>query len=339
MRKKIGLFGGSFNPPHNGHVEVARSVLKKVGLDEILVVPTGTNPLKPMVEGPSAEARLKMTEIAFEGEKVRIDRREINNQGPSYTIETLRALKSENPNADFSIILGIDHVAELLKWRQWDQLLAEADFIFVTRPGHDLPSSKADLPEFLQPFVRDVEFNFFQLSTGRSLQFVRIPEIPVSSTELRKQLRSGKASSPHIPLGVEGYIRELGLYKRVGDKIKDYEQFAVFCAQQLNEKKAIAVRVYDLRGNDAPAEFVVVASGTSTRHASSMAEGMMRKGKEEFSTYPQGAEGIGEGRWVVLDYGSCMVHIFYDFVRQDYRIEDLWRKAPEVKWDSQVGQC
>lgn len=330
MRTKVGILGGSFNPPHNGHIEVARSVLKKVGLDEIVVIPTGQNPLKPAVEGPTAQDRLKMTELAFQGEKVRVDSRETNTQGPNYTIETVRSLKKDNPNNDYSVILGVDHLPELLKWKQWEQLLAEVDFVFVSRPGYDLPSSVKDLPEYLQDHVKEVEFNFFQLKSGKGFQFVRIPEVPVSSSELRKKLRSGKASSPHLPLAVEAFIREHGLYRRAGEKISDFQKFVQFCGSHLNSKKAIAVRAYDLRGMEAPTEFVVVASGTSTRHATALAEGLMRGVKEEYSTYPQGAEGLSEGRWVVLDYGSAMVHIFYDFVRQDYRIEDLWRKAAEI---------
>lgn len=80
----------------------------------------------------------------------------------------------------------------------------------------------------------------------------------------------------------------------------------------------------------APSEFTLVASGTSTRHAASLAENLVTAVKDEFHLHPQSVEGLDEGRWVVVDYGSLIVHIFYDFVRQEYNLEGLWKMAKDL---------
>jgi len=88
------------------------------------------------------------------------------------------------------------------------------------------------------------------------------------------------------------------------------------------------VQVYDLRDRPAASELALICSRTSTRHASAMAEPLTREIKKEYGVWPLGLEGQNEGRWVVADYGALIVHVFYDFVRQEYRLEDLWSKRP-----------
>ena len=97
---KIGIFGGTFSPPHLGHVACVDTVLKKAGLDKVLVIPASRNPLKHPVEGPSAEDRFAMTKLAFSdfGANVTVDSRELDRGGASYTIETVRSLQKENPS-------------------------------------------------------------------------------------------------------------------------------------------------------------------------------------------------------------------------------------------------
>jgi nicotinate-nucleotide adenylyltransferase len=97
------------------------------------------------------------------------------------------------------------------------------------------------------------------------------------------------------------------------------------------------VKGFDLRPTTAPTEFSLVASGTSTRHTAALAEGVLSAVKEEFNVFPQSVEGMAEGRWVLLDYGSLIVHVFYDFVRQEYRLEELWREARDLEIKDSVG--
>lgn len=329
---RVGIFGGSFNPPHNGHLNSLQTVLKKAGLDQIHVIPNNQNPLKLQVEGPTSQQRLDMVRalVSGYGDAFIVDDREIKRGGVSYTIETVKELRQTTAADDLYLIIGADNFENFNEWKDYKKLLEEVNLIVTTRPGFEIPSSPDDFPAFIQDLVAEADFNFVELKTGRNIQFISLKDVEVSSSDLRKKLRVGRPVQTDLPLSVESYIRETGLYKPIGDKIKDYAKFTEFCASVLFERKGIAVRGFDLRAMAAPTEFALVASGTSTRHASSMAENLVRAVKDEFNVHPQGIEGVDEGRWVVVDYGSLIVHIFYDFVRQEYSLENLWREAKDM---------
>ena len=323
---RVGIFGGSFNPPHMGHLNSLQVVLKKAGLNQIRVIPAAQNPLKVPTEGPTPEQRLDMTKLALQGwgDAFVVDDQELKRGGKSYTIDTIKSLRKTIDAEDLFLIIGMDKLEELEQWKNPGEILKEANIILTSRPGFQFPQSEDELPAFIKKEVADFDFNFIELKTGRNIQFLKLEDVPASGTELRKWIRIGKNVSKYIPLSVETYIKENKLYKAPGDKIKDYKDLAVFCANTLFSKKAIQVRGFDLRNMTAPAEFTLVASGTSTRHASSLGENLMRAVKEEFNIFPQSVEGIDEGRWVVV------VHVFYDYVRQEYSIENLWREAKDM---------
>lgn len=329
---RVGIFGGSFNPPHMGHITSLQTVLKKSGLDEIRIIPSFQSPLKIPIQGPTAEQRLKMTELAIQGfgDQFKVDDQEIRRGGKSYTIDTIKNIRAEVSADDLYLIMGIDKLEELESWKNSSEIISECNLIFTSRPGFRFPENEDELPKFLKKEVLEFDFNFIELKSGRNIQFFKIDDIAVSSTELRKWIRLGKNNSQYMPLSVEAYIKENRIYSDSGDRVKDYAEFTHFCAQLLFSRKAIAVRGYDLRSLSAPSEFSLVASGTSTRHASSLAENLMKAVKEQFNLYPQSIEGVDEGRWVVIDYGSLMVHLFYDFVRQEYSIEKLWQDGKDM---------
>ena len=329
---KIGIFGGSFNPPHMGHINAIQTVAKKVGLGKVHIIPAGQNPLKTPVEGPSAEQRLELTKLAFEqyGETYFVDDQEIKRGGLSYTIDTVMNLRKTYDANDLYLVVGADKFEELAQWKDYQKILSETNLIVTTRPGYDTPESLDEMPAYLKPMVSDFDFNFIELNTGRSIQFITLRDIEISASELRKWLRTGKPVEKYLPLSVESYIKEHKLYRNLGDRIGDYKKFTEFCANVLFAKKGINVKGYDLTSIAAPSEYTVIASGTSTRHAAAMAENIVMAVKEEYNVHPQSVEGIDEGRWVLVDYGSLIVHIFYDFVRQEYSLENLWRQGKDL---------
>ncbi|WP_413576342.1 nicotinate (nicotinamide) nucleotide adenylyltransferase [Bdellovibrio sp. HCB290] len=329
---KIGIFGGSFNPPHMGHINAIQTVAKKMGLNKIHVVPAAQNPLKTPVEGPTAEQRLELTKLAFAqyGETYVVDDQELKRGGMSYTIDTIMNLRKTYEASDLYLIVGADKFEELSQWKDYSKILAETNLVVTTRPGYDMPESMDEMPGYLKPLVADFDFNFIELTTGRNIQFITLRDIEISSSELRKWLRTGKPVEKYLPLSVETYLKEHKLYRNLGERIGDFEKFTEFCANILYANKGINVRGFDLRKITAPSEFAVVASGTSTRHASAMAENIVIAVKEEFNVHPQSVEGVDEGRWVLVDYGSLIVHVFYDFVRQEYSLENLWRDAKDL---------
>ncbi|NUM58394.1 MAG: nicotinate (nicotinamide) nucleotide adenylyltransferase [Bdellovibrionaceae bacterium] len=326
---KIGIFGGSFNPPHLGHINALETVRRKIGLDKVFIVPNAQNPLKKVIDGPTSEQRVQMVGKAIEGyEKFyEVDNQEVTRGGLSYTIDTIKNYRQKYKAEELFLIIGADHLEALDKWKDYKNLLTETNIVVTTRPGYEFPHEFDELPTYLKDLTNEIEFNFLDLKSGRSIQFVTLNDVEVSSTELRKKLRTGRPVSKYLPLSVENYISELKLYRESGLKVKDYAQFAKFCAQFLNDKKAINVMGYDLTKMSAPSEYTLIASGTSTRHAISLAEGLTQVVKEEFNLLPQSVEGTHEGRWVVVDYGALIVHIFYDFVRQEYSLEKLWKDS------------
>lgn len=334
MKKtRIGIFGGSFNPPHLGHVNAIQMVRNRAGLDKVLIIPNSKNPLKKQVEGPSAAERLEMTKLAFrdlDQNVFIVDDIEIKREKTSYTIDTVEALKKREPNAEFHLIIGQDLLEELSEWKSWEKLLENVSLIVTSRPGYDFPKTKNELPEYLRPLAVDQDFNFVQLKSGREIQFLQLQDMDISSSNLRKWLRTGKKVEKYLPLAVENHINHNKLYQNLGDKIGDYKKFTDFCAQTLFARKAIQVRGFDLRGMVAPSEFAIICSGTSTRHTGSLAENVVQAVKEEFNLLPLSIEGVDEGRWVLVDYGSLIVHVFYDHIRQEYSLEKLWTQGIDL---------
>lgn len=329
---KIGIFGGSFNPPHMGHINSLNTVLKKAGLDRIYVVPAVQNPLKIAIEGPTPEQRLEMVKKSLEGYSHQFvaDDQEIKRGGLSYTIDTIMQMRKMTKAEDLYLIMGIDNFEKLNEWKDFKKILSEANLVVTTRPGHELPADQSELPNFIKDMVADFDFNFIELNTGRSVQFLTLKDVEISSSEIRKKLRIGKPVDQYLPLGVEKFIKENKLYRPMGDRIGDFRKFTEFCANHLFEKKAIQVRAFDLTKISAPTDYTLIASGTSTRHAASLAENLILAVKEEYNINPQSLEGVDEGRWVVVDYGALIIHIFYDFVRQEYSLEKLWIEGQDL---------
>lgn len=323
---RVGIFGGSFNPPHLGHLNLMSSVQKKAGLEKVFVIPASQSPLKHEVEGPTPEQRLELVKVAVSqyGEQFVVDEQEIRRKGVSYTIDTIKNFRKEYAAEDLFLIIGADSFETLPEWKNFQDILKECNLIVATRPGHNLPDSTDELPEALKGIVADFDMNYIELTTGRSIQFITLKDVDVSATDLRKRLRTGRSLEKYVPLGVENHIRENKYYQPLGSKIGNYEDFTTFVGNVLFDKKGISVRGFDLRNLTAPSEYAIVASGTSSRHTSSLAENVIAQVKEEFGVFPQSIEGMDEGRWVLLDYGSLIVHVFYDFVRQEYALEKIW---------------
>jgi nicotinate-nucleotide adenylyltransferase len=330
---RVGIFGGSFNPPHNGHINSLQTVHRKLGIDKIMVLPNMQNPLKVPVEGPTPQQRKDMVQLALSSynDGFEVDDQEITRGGLSYMIDTVLNYRKKIKAEDLYLIIGADNLESFNEWKEYKKILTECNLIVTTRPGFQIPTSQEDLPEFMRDLVEEYDFNFLELKTGRNIQFITLADVEISSSQLRKALRTGKSVQKFLPLPVENYIKEHGLYKPIGDRVGDFKKFTAFCGQVLFDKKAINVRGYDLTNMSAPTEYALVASGTSTRHASSLAEQVADRVKEEYGVLPQGIEGLDEGRWVVLDYGALMVHLFYDFVRMEYSIENLWKEGKDLR--------
>jgi nicotinate-nucleotide adenylyltransferase len=334
-QQKIGLFGGTFNPIHFGHLNSIETILTRLDLDQVIVIPTSQNPLKPNVEGPTGQERLQMLQLALPSlgdwkAFVAISDVEVFNEGPSYTIETIKHLTMENPDAEYFWVMGIDQLQDFNRWKSYGKILEMVNVVVTSRPGQKLPSRIEALPPWLAEKVDAMDGFFATLKSGKTLQMIQMKDIDISATEIRNLARRDMDVSKFTPQSVARYIRQQNLYDKVGQKISDFSGFTKFCAEVLNSKGAINLQAYDVQNLEQPTDFTVVGSGTSSRHVISMVDSVSQAVKEKFGVYPQGKEGLIDGRWAILDYGGLMIHLFYDFVRNEYRIEDLWRAGKKL---------
>lgn len=128
-----------------------------------------------------------------------------------------------------------------------------------------------------------------------------------------------------MPDKVEAMILQNGWYRELQARIKDYRELTLEVGRILKERNALNIQGFDLGPHHHLAEFSVVASGGNTRQTAAIAEYLIKQIHSRFGVWPQNIEGQSEGRWIVVDYSSLIVHIFYDFTRNEYRIEDLWK--------------
>lgn len=323
---RIGIYGGGFDPFHNGHLNSVLTVRKALKLDQVKVIPAFQSPLRTPVEGSSPEHRLEMVKLATIGfdDWLTVDDREIRRGGVSYTIDTIKELKKTMGKAELFLIIGMDQFENFDQWKDFAEILERVDLVVTSRPGIEIPRTVEFFPNGMKPLVSKFGKGNGVLKSGHKIHFVQLKDVDVSATEVRRALREKQSVLTLIPEPVAEYIREHNLYQNVSRTIGDFEKFTRQCAEWLIGKGAINVQAYDLRLLNSPAEFTLIASGTSTRHTAALAEFLSKEVKNQLGVWPQGLEGVSEGRWVVIDYGSLMVHVFYDYLRQEYRLEDLW---------------
>ena len=216
---RIGLFGGTFNPIHLGHLRAAEEVREILALDRILFIPSAippnkrTDPKDPIAE---AERRLQWTQRAIEVEKeFSVDRIEIDRPGPSFLVDTLETIRQREPKGTRIVfIVGEDAFAEMGDWRAPERLFALADLAVMTRP----PDRLRDLAQRMPQVVRD-SFRFSQQGrvaqhreAGTRIDLISITALDISSTEIRSAIRSGRSIRYLVPESIREEIEGSGCY-------------------------------------------------------------------------------------------------------------------------------
>lgn len=193
MKPRIALYGGAFDPVHRAHLEVARAVQKQASLDQIVFVPAAQSPLKK--HGPLAgdAERLEMLQLAIGNDPgLVVDDSELRRGGISYTVDTVRAYRKRQPEADLFWIIGADQLAQLDRWRGIEALVQLLTFLVLARPGYTL--SAPDIP-------------------GLVWEKVEAPLMEESSSSIRRRIAAGLSVEGLLPKSVEAFIQEKGLYK------------------------------------------------------------------------------------------------------------------------------
>lgn len=189
MRKKVGILGGTFNPPHIGHLIIANEVLHALNLDEVCLMPNANPPHKEIQNRVTAEQRRTMVELSIQDvPKLKIETIEIDKGGTSYTFDTMELLRRREPETDFYFIIGGDQVEDLPKWYRIEDLIQNVHLVGVPRPNKSL--------ETAYPIVT-----------------IEIPQIDISSTTVRNRITHGETTKFLISDAVREYIREEKLYE------------------------------------------------------------------------------------------------------------------------------
>ena len=202
---RIGIYGGSFSPVHNGHVAAAKAFMEQMWLGVLYIMPAGIPPHKQMEGDANTWQRLRMCELAFEGvEGVLISDLEIRREGKSYTVDTLRAMASEEHR--LFLLMGTDMLLTLDTWREPEEIFRLCYPVYMRREGPD-PILDARIV---------AKISEYQQKYGKVVRRIVGDPIVVSSTAVRRAVAEGKSIAGMVPPAVETYIRENGLYKKTG---------------------------------------------------------------------------------------------------------------------------
>jgi nicotinate-nucleotide adenylyltransferase len=201
MTRTVGVFGGTFDPPHLGHLAAAQEALEACGLAQVLFMPSERNPLKLDNQISPTPHRLAMTALAVaDNPAFEVSQADLGGAGPSFTVDLLARLHEQRgPDTDLVFIGGMDVLHELHRWREPQRLLQLARLVVIERPG--------------QQQLRPDEVDARVPGASARITVVRTPGVAISSTELRRRVADGRSLRYLVPDSVAGYIREHRLYQ------------------------------------------------------------------------------------------------------------------------------
>lgn len=191
---KTALFGGTFNPIHNGHLIVAEHVRRTLSLDTVLFIPSYITPNKQSGEEILSNHRMEMVRLALrENDRFNYSDYEIQKNDVSYTIDTVDEMKYRNPDDSFFLLIGMDNYLTFHHWKDPFIIISKIQVVVMSRPNHRMQVNKT-------------------IGT-KNIIFIDVPNIDISSTEIRKRVKEGKSVNQMVPPVVDEYIRNNGLYK------------------------------------------------------------------------------------------------------------------------------
>ena len=209
--KPIGIFGGTFDPIHYGHLRSAFEMLQALDFEQVRFVPCGDPPHRGITFAPARE-RLRLVELAIEGQDgFLVDDREIRRDGPSYTVDTLATLREEFPDRSLGLIVGMDAFLGLPEWHRWDEILEFAHIVVAHRPGWKAPDIGVLGALISEHGTHRVE-DLHEATHGR-LHIHAVTQLEIASTEIRELVAAGRDPRFLMPDAVRNEIEETGIYK------------------------------------------------------------------------------------------------------------------------------
>jgi len=331
------------DPIHLGHLRMAEEVYEDLCLDKIWFLPACKPPHKASKPLSPFPHRIRMVELAVEGiHHFRASDIEAARSGPSYSVDTLEDVKrSGGSGLSLFFIVGSDAFLEIDTWKDFSRLPLLSELVVIPRS----PWKRGDIIQNIVKIYPDYreaagEKGLFRSSRGGRIRILNTTRLEISSTDIRRRVRTGLSVRFLVPEKVRRYMITNNLYlpdrKDDGENSSlqplSGEEIPIKIFKEIRNNKGEDICVLDMRGISPVADFFVIAQGRSTKHVQGMANRIKRElSRDKIRCIS--VEGEDEGKWVLLDFGDIIVHLFYEPVRSFYDLEGLWSEAPRLSFE------
>ncbi|MBW1671886.1 MAG: nicotinate (nicotinamide) nucleotide adenylyltransferase [Deltaproteobacteria bacterium] len=339
---RIGLLGGTLDPVHFGHLRSAEEIREALELDEIWFMPAALPPHKELSTLTSFAHRLAMVELAVTStDPFKATAIEDERPGPSYSIDTLKELGKRYKNeAEFFFILGSDAFLDIETWKDYGSLTDYGSLVIMRRGREDSSGLNQVISRAFPNHRIQGEKDIFIAHDKGTIYLYSVTHLAISGTDIRRRARAGLSVRFLVPEEVRIYMEKNSLYaESAGDsspslkdeesKVASLEEPAQQIVEEILESKGEQVVILDMRGFSSLADFFIISQGRSTKHVQGIAN-KLRKNLRKKGTKCRGVEGEQEGKWILMDYGDVIVHLFYEPIRDFYDLEGLWSEVPKI---------
>jgi len=321
MSQLIGLFGGTFDPVHQGHLNSVSLLDKALQFERVHWVLSARPPHKNELSA-NVEHRYAMLQLALQNYQHYLpDDSEISRAEASYTYTTTQYFRERYPDNSLCLIIGADSLQNLHTWYRYNELIDEVHLVVMHRPGYSM-----EIPKYLSNRQVSSSKDLSQSIAGKLLLFEQ-SDFDISSTQLREQLREGLLDrkqqghvDQYLSKSVLDYIQQHKLYR---SKSMNSEQVKEQAVDALESMKGVDISVINIRDVSDFADYMIVASGTSDTHVRALAritsDQLRQQGVKVLSS-----DGEDIGEWVLVDFGDVVVHVMRPEVREYYDLEKLW---------------
>jgi nicotinate-nucleotide adenylyltransferase len=353
-RRRIGIYGGTFNPIHRGHLKAAREVADALDLERVIFVPSAQPPHKihaPLDPIAPAQDRLRWVAAAIASEPLfELNDLELERVGASYSIDSLRTLVDELAPARLVFILGHDAFVEMGSWREPAAILALVDIVVISRPPVTPGPIRQWLPEFARELVTISEDGSTAAcrNSDTRIEVLAIDALDVSASEIRSKLARGESIAELVPEPVCEAILTSGHYtghvnardmNAIDERGSQVEVVQDTLRKKLGavveaalERKADKPVILDIHKLTSYADCLVIMSGSSRRQVRAIVDQVVKALKAN-GDIPLGVEGGEEATWMLIDSNDVIVHVFDPDARELFDLEGLWGDAPRIALD------